>query len=609
MRGLSFSLFLLMLVLGIFNVVSEDKKEKKTVHAISRLDKPKYSPSFKNFIYVNPFAPKGGTLRLSIVGTFDSLNSEIVRGVPAESLALTTDPLMVRSLDEPFSLYGVLAKSVEVAPDNSWILYNIHPDAKFRDGTPVSAHDIKLNLEIKRDKGRPVYKHYYSKINKIEILSPKTIKIHFNCSADGQYNSELPFNISLGRIYSAKRLQSIDFCNSGLAPLVGSGPYFISKVDPGRLVVYEKNPNYWAKDLPVNKGRYNFDKVEIHYFKTAQSQFEAFKAGLFDIYFETNPGQWVGGYNFTAFKKGIVKKIEKEHALPVPVRVILFNMKQGIFKNYNIRKALNLAFDFESLNKKIFYGVMKKPNSLFANTPFAHNGKAEGKEKMILEKFEDQIDKNFFKEMVSQTFVVGYTSGNGNQRNNLLQADEILKKEGWTIKNGERINKEGKVLSFEIILKDPRFEKIALAFRESLKKLGIVLNIRLMDSNQYENRVLKREFDMIFHTWANGFSPGNEQAYYFSSKMANIEGSSNYMGLEDPIAESLAFNVGKVSSLEDLKPAVKALDRYIMHSCYQIPLLFDNVLRWAYWKDRLGYPEISPNIPTDVISCGWAPSP
>lgn len=580
---------------------------EKAVHALARFGSPKYPSNFTHFSYVNPDAPKGGILRLGTVGTFDTINKDIVKGIGAEGLLLTFDPLMVRSAEEPFTLYGVIAQGVEVAPNSSWVIYYLNPNARFHDGNAVTAEDVKFSIELLKEKGLPRYRQYYSRITQIEIIDPHTIKMHLKANDDGKYDPELPLIIANLRVLSKAQLEKVDFADSGLTVIIGSGPYKIANVDQGRSITYQRNPDYWAKDLPVNKGHYNFDIIKIEYFKNAQAQFQAFTAGEFDVYFETNPNQWETGYNFAALANGKVKRVDTTHKRPVAVRTIIFNMRKPSFSDLRIRKALSLAFDFDTLNKILFYGVMKCPNSLFANTFLAHHGPAEGKEKQLLEKFSAQIKPEFLKEILEHEFAPAHTEGNGDQRANLEKADALLKEAGWTVKDGKRVNAQGQTMAFEFMIKDPKLEKIALAYRESLKKLGIDLSVRMMDAVQYENRVIESDFDMIIHTWANSLSPGNEQLYYFSAKNADAKGSSNYIGIKDPVAEELAREVTMANDPESLAASVHAMDRYVMHNYFQIPLAYDNTSRWAYWVDNLAYPEVKPEVGTNVMNWGWSP--
>ncbi|MCE2716350.1 MAG: extracellular solute-binding protein [Pseudomonadota bacterium] len=577
-------------------------------HAMARFGAPLYSKDFSYFPYVNPNAPKGGTLRLGTIGTFDTSNPHAIKGTKAEAgLMLCLDPLMMRNSEEPFTLYGLVAEYVDVAADNSQITYYLNPHAKFHDGTPITAEDVKFTYEYLRDQGNPAYKHYYSKIEKIEIIDTLTIRLTLKKEEDGRYNSELPFNLSLLRPLPKHALEGKELASVNFQECPCSGPYKIGEVDLGHSITYEKVPNYWAENLNLTKGMNNFDKIRIDYYKTTQAQFQAFTAGEFDVFFETNPSNWETGYDFPAIKEGRVKKVDLSHERPVAVRTILLNLKKPIFADWQVRKALALAFDFDTLNKMIFSGSMCPVDSLFANTSLAHKGAAESEELNILEAFKDKVPAELYEPMVKTGFMPARTKGDGDQRENLDQAGKLLDSAGWIIKDGMRVNKAGEKLKIEIMYKDLKLEKIVLAFKESLRKLGVELIVRVMDNAQYENRVTDRDFDMIIHTWANGTSAGNEQMLYFSQKSAEVSGSSNYNGLKDPIAEQLALNVTEAKTPEELAPRVHALDRYIMCMYYQIPLFYDNKNRFAYWVDKLAFPEVHPKIGTNVMAYAWQP--
>lgn len=572
-------------------------------YAISRFGKPKYGPDFKALDYVNPQAPKGGALKMSAVGTFDSLNEFAVKGTaPVGIMLMLADPLMKRPVDDPFTWYGVIAEKADLAKDASTLTIYINPKARFHDKTPITAEDVKFSIELLRDHGLPRYRHHYSRIQEITIIDPLTIKFTFK-KEDGKFDPELPILIAIVRVLSKKDLEGKDFKETGLTALLGSGPYRVGKVDPGRSITYERVPDYWAADLPINRGQYNFDTIKIDYYKTAQAQFEAFKVGEFDCFFEADQKQWNTAYTFNAIKDGRVKLASFPHNRPVTVRTIIFNMQRPIFQDIRLRKALSLAFDFDTMSKMLFHNGYQRMTSLFDNTHLAHKGPASLAERALLEPYKDNIDP----EILETGYVPPVTKGDGNQRENLSKADQLLNEAGWVIKNGKRTNtKTGEVLNLEFMLKDPRLEKVALSFKKSLANLGVTLNVRLMDTNQHEARVVDRDFDMIAHAWTNSLSPGNEQTYYFGVKTADQKGSSNYIGLKDPVAESLAHNVAFATSSEVLTEAVHALDRYVLCQHYMIPVFYDNTTSWAYWKDRLDFPPFDPKVGTNAMEWWWA---
>jgi microcin C transport system substrate-binding protein len=571
-------------------------------YVLSRFGQSKYPADFKYFSYVNPKAPKGGQIRLATVGTFDSLNKDSVKGIVVEGLLLVYDPLMKKSADDPYSWYGLIAEKAEIEKDYSAITFHLNPKAKFHDQSSITAEDVRFTIELLRDQGLPRYRQYFSRIQDIKIINPQTIKITFNKEGEN-YDPELPLIVANLRVLSKKNLEGKNFKEMGLTPILGSGPYKISTVDPGRSISYERVKDYWAADLPVNVGQHNFDIIKIDYYKNAQAQFQAFAAGEFDCFFEADQKQWKTAYNFAAVKDGRVKLVSAQHNRPVAVRTIIFNMRKPIFQDVRLRKALSYAFDFDTMNKMLFHGAYERMTSLFANTPLAHKGAASEAEKALLYPYVSKIEKDVLE--------IGYeparTAGDGNQRDNLARAGELLTQAGWVIKNGKRIHeKTGEQLRLEFMIKDPRLEKLALAFKRSLALLGVELEVRLLDSVQYEGRVVEADFDMIAHTWANTLSPGNEQIYYFSTKMADVKGSSNYIGLKDPIAEELAIKVAHAKDLDGLITATRALDRYVLCQHYMIPVFYDRNMCWAYWQDRLEFPAYDPHVGTNAMEWWWA---
>ncbi len=576
---------------------------EKAVTALSRFGVPMYN----HMTLVNPNAPKGGTLRLATVGTFDGVNDKIVKGIAATGIGLTIETLMARSPAEPFAMYGLVAEKIEIASDKSYVVFYLNPSAKFSNGDPVTADDVKFTMETLRDKGLPRYKNAYGKIINVIIHSPQIIQFQLKPTDNGTYDPELPLALGNMCVLSKKQLETLDFPNSGLTPLIGTGPYVIDEVQQGRLVAFKRNANYWGASLPFMVGQFNFDKIRIEYFKNVTTHFQGFLAKAFDIIFDTNPQQWDNGYKVDAVKNGDIIREDTEQRRPVSVRTIIMNMRRPIFQNIELRRALILAFDGDSLNRMVFDGVMKIPHSLFANTPLAHSGAATGLERDILLRHASNIEPRLLQRMLDGPFEPARTAGNGDQRDNLIKAAAILDAAGYKTRNGQCYAPDGTPVVLTLMLKDEKLEKIGLMLRQSLQKLGITLNIRKLDANSYENRVVESDFDMIIHTWSNSAAPGIEQAYYFGVKTADMKGSSNYIGLKDPVAEELAKEVVRAEDLDGLKAAVSAMDRYVMHLCLQIPLSYDNSLRFAYWKDALAIPEVKPEYDVNVMNRGWDP--
>jgi microcin C transport system substrate-binding protein len=509
-------------------------------------------------------------------------------------------------------MYALIAEKVDLAPDNSSVTFYINPKARFHDGTPIMAEDVKFSYELLREQGLPRYRLHYGKIEKMEILAPRTIKLTFKITENG-YDPETPMIVSGLNVFSKAKYEGKDFRTTGMTPILGSGPYRVAKAEPGRSIVYERVKDYWGEDLPVNKGKYNFDIIQLDFYKNAEAQFQAFKAGEFDAFFEVNSQQWRDGYNTPAVRSGKIKKFEAMHQRPVTVRTSIFNMRRPIFQDIRVREAIALAYDWETVNKMLCNSDYHRATSLFANTPLAHKGAAQGLELTYLEPYRDTIPKD----IVEFGFVAPTTKGDGDARANLEKADKLLNEAGWIVVTEKdpitqqnvvrRVNKDTKEpLVFEYMYKDPRLEKFMNTFRQNLQQLGITLKLRFMDTVQYEARVIESDFDMITHYWTNSLSPGNEQVYYFSQNTADQKGSSNYIGVKDPVLEALAKKVVGAKTEEEQRAAVHALDRVMMGRHYLIPNFYDNIIYFAYWADRVEFPEFNPVVGTNSLEWWWS---
>ncbi len=580
-------------------------------HAMARFSAPKYSVDFTNFSYANPNAPKGGQLTLATIGTFDTANPHSIKGIKAQGmLNICFAPLMYRNPEEPFALYGLVAESVEIAHNASSVTFKINKAARFHDGNPITSYDVQFTYEHLAKHGLPVYRNYYSKISRIETPDEHTITLYLKPEENGTFNPELPFNLALCRPLPSYQLRGKEISTFSTSPknqIIGSGPYKIKEIIPGRTIVYERVKNYWAKEHPTQKGKYNFDNIKIDYYKTTQAQFQAFTAGEFDVYFETNPTHWQSAYKFNALTSGKVKKVDLEHKRPVAVRSIIYNMKKPIFKDPKVRKAISISFDFDTINRMVFSGEMKPAGSLFANTNLAHSGPADIGAKETLKLYEKEIGYPY-QQMILDGYEIPDTSTPNLLRENLSQAQRLLSEAGWQIKDGICINDKGEKLELELMYKDPKLEKIVLSFGKTLKKVGITLKAKYIETTQYENRVNDRDFDMIIHTWANSNSPGNEQVYFFGTDTANVPGSSNYMGLSDKTADTLAKRLANSRNIEDLIVNARIFDRYICNMYYQVLMFYDNKDRWAYWVDKMQHPKINPEVGSNVIALAWSPN-
>jgi microcin C transport system substrate-binding protein len=565
-------------------------------HGIAMHGQLKYQNNFTHFKDVNPDAPKGGELRVAVVGTYDSLNPYVIKGTyPAGFQDIMMESLLKRSPDEPFSLYARVADSVEVAPDRSWVTFTINPNAKWQDGKPITANDVYFTYKTFLEHGTPNQQTNYKKVEKAEVLGERKIKFTFN-KIDGKYDAEMPLIMGVMGLLAEHDLKGKEFEKTGLTPLLSSGPYKIAKVEPGRSIIYKRDPNYWGANLPVNKGFYNFDTLRFDFYKNAAVAFEAFKAGEVHLKEESDTGKWAQNYDFPAIQKGQVRKLEIPHQHQVGMQAFAFNTRREMFQDPRVRLAIINAFDYDWLNKHMFHGAMTRTCSFFDNTDLAAKGLPEGKELALLEPFRAQLPKQVFeKPFTLPTFEKG-------SRENLKVSKELLKEAGWITKKGKLVNaKSGKPFEFEIILNVPENEKTALALARNLKQLGMKVNVRTIDAAQYENRRTNKDYDMVFHFWGHSLSPGNEQGFYWSSKAADQPGTRNYPGIKDPVIDSLCQSIVNAKERDDLVAAVKALDRVLLWGHYVLPLGHRTKDYIAYW-DNIQHPPVGvmglPNIHT-----------
>lgn len=575
---------LVLVCICLFPFISCGKAEEQ--HGIAMHGGLKYSPNFTHFESVNPNAPKGGEYVLAVVGTYDTLNPFILKGTaPVGIRDIMFESLLKRSPDEPFSLYGRVAESLEISPDRSWIVFTLNPKAKWQDGTPITANDVAFSYKTFLDNGTPGQQMAYKKVEKVEVINDRKIKFTFK-KIDGEYDRELPLMMGTMTLIPEHYFKGKDFEKTGLTPLLVSGPYKATKIEPGRSITYQRDPNYWGKDLPVNKGQYNFETLRFDYYKNAAVAFEAFKAGNVHSREESDTGKWAQSYNFPAIEKGLVKKVEIPHQHQVGMQAFVFNTRREIFQDPRVRRALAYVFDFDWLNKNMFHGAMTRTTSFFDNTELAAKGLPEGAELALLEPFRAQLPKEVFEEPYT---LPSFEKGS---RENLKMAQELLKDAGWVIKQGKLINeKTGKPFTFEIILNVPENEKVALPFVRNLKQLGIEATVRTIDAAQYENRRVDMNFDMILHFWGHTLSPGNEQTFYWSSKAADEPGTRNYPGVKSPVVDVLCQKITAAKEREDLVAAVRALDRVLLWGHYVIPGGHRTKDYIAYWN-KIDHPPL-----------------
>jgi microcin C transport system substrate-binding protein len=532
------------------------------VHALAMHGEPLYPADYKHFDYVNPDAPKGGELKLSKSGSFDNLNNHIILGNNAEGLEFVNDKLMQRAWNEPFTMYGLVAESADISPDRSQVTFHLNRKARFHDGAPMTAEDVKWSYEQYRAHGHPVRRRVYGLVKEVEILSPHDIKFTFGPGYDKESVMILTLMPVLPKHYWEKR----DITKTTLDPPLGSGPYRIQSVEPGRKIVYERVKDYWAKDLPVAKGLYNFDTVTHYYFRDDTSAREAFKAGSYNLRREYDIAKWKTGYDFKALKEGRAVLEEIPYRRPEVLRAMIFNTRRPMFQDRRVREALGLLFDFNWINKSLFYGQQKRINSTFPNCELAATGRPEGAELAELEKYRNDLPHEVFGEP--------WEPPQGNMRENERKAVALLKQAGWVYKDGMLADKSGAPFSFELLLNNPHEEKVALAFARSLKKAGIAMRVRTVDAAQFVGRLDGYDYDMVMHQWINSLSPGNEQVNYWGSASARSKGARNYAGIQNPAIDALADGIARAEDRETLVARAHALDRAVMWGHYFIPLYY-----------------------------------
>ena len=545
----------------------------------------KYGADFTHFDYVNPQAPKGGTLRQAAIGTFDTFNDFILKGVSAAGVGMIYDSLMVAAEDEPFSQYGLIAEKVELAADRTYVIFHLNPAARFHDGHPVTADDVVFTFNLLLEQGQPMYKRYYADVTEVEALDQRKVKFTFK---DGD-NAELPLIVGQLEILPQHFWQGKEFKKSGLDLPLGSGPYRIKSFLPGKSITYERVADYWAADLPVNKGRYNFNVLIYDYYRDATVALEAFKAGEYDFRHENVSKNWATLYTGPQFDDGEIIKKEITHEIPQGIQGFVFNTRRAIFSDRQVREALIYAFDFEWSNKNLFYNQYKRNDSYFSNSEMAAKGAPSAAEKALLEPFRDQLPAEVF----TDSYHLPTTDGRGNIRHNLRRAAALLKKAGWIIKNKKLVDKKGKPFVFEILLTAPAFERIVLPFKRNLERLGIETEVRVVDTAQYLNRIREFDFDMVVWNYGQSLSPGNEQRYYWHSSVADIPGSRNLAGIKDPVVDALVEKIIRATDRQNLTTRVRALDRVLQWGFYILPHWHISTFRIAYWN-KLAQPELVP---------------
>jgi microcin C transport system substrate-binding protein len=551
-------------------------------HAVSLLGQPSLPPDFKFFPYVNPNAPKGGDVAISSVGTFDSFNPFIVRGNAPMDVQRVWDTLMKTNADEAETEYGLLADVIELPADRMGVAFELRPEAKFHDGTPVTAEDVAWTFETLRDKGRPFYRQYYADVASVTVEGPRRVVFRFTSNS----NRELPLILGQMAVLPKHWWAGRDFDKPLTDPPLGSGPYRVGHFEFGRSLSLERVPDVWSKDLPVMRGLANFDTRRTEYFRDGTVALEAFKAGQIDFREENVAKDWATAYDFPAVQKGLVKKELLPHRLPTGMQGYAMNTRRALFKDVRVRHALALAFDFEWANANLFYGSYVRTNSYFSNSDLASSGIPQGAELELLNKYRDQLPADIF----TKPFRLPVTDGSGNNREEMRNALALLEQAGWKVRDRKLVDAQGQPFTFEILLDQPAFERVSLPYVQWLSRLGVEARVRTVDPAQFQRLLDTYDYDMIVVTIGATESPGNEQTGYWTCDSAKPEGGFNLMGVCNPVVDDLVHRVVSASDRAELVVAAHALDRVLLAGWYVVPHWHLQSVRAAYW-DRFGKPD------------------
>jgi microcin C transport system substrate-binding protein len=568
-------------------------------HGLSAFGDLKYPPSFKNFEYVNPNAPKGG--RLSNIGTagritFDSFNNFILKGDPAQGLDVLFDTLMTRAFDEPDAVYGLVARSAEVGPNRGSVAFQLRPEAKFSDGTPVTADDVVFSFTVLKEKGHPAYRIQLRDVTKVEAVGKSTVRYTFT----GSQTRDLPLVVATLPILSKAYYASREFDLTTLDPPLGSGPYKVGEFKPGAFVTYKRRDDYWGRDLPVNRGRFNFDEIRFEYYRDRTAELESLKAGAYDLREEFTSRDWATAYNVPPVKQGRLILLTLPDASPSGAQGYFLNTRRAKFSDPRVRKALDYAFDYEWTNKNIFYSLYARTESFFENSDMKATGKPSPAELKLLEPFRAQLPPDVFEEPYKSPV----SDGSGQDRKLLREAVRLLGEAGWEVKNGKRTNAKGEVLDLEFLIVDPTSERILTPYVKNLQAIGVVPSIRRIDPAQYERRVKSFDFDVITQRYVLRLTPGVELRNFWGSEAAKTEGSFNLSGISHPAIDALIAKVVEAKSREDLKIATRALDRVLRAGHYWVPHWYKAAHHIAYW-DKFSRPAVKPAYERGVIQTWW----
>jgi len=563
-------------------------------HAIAMHGDPALPVDFKHLPYANPDAPKGGRLVIGFQGAFDSLNPfNLKAGSAAQGINTNIyQTLMVRSTDEPFTLYGLLAESIQTDDARSWVAFRLNPKARFSDGKPVTSADVRFSWELLRKRGRPQHRASFNRVREVTTPDAQTIRFDLAESDD----RELPMNIALMPILPAHAVNLDRFDDSTLEFPLGSGPYVLKDIKPGEILRLERNKDYWAKDLPIHRGMFNFDEIRIEYFRDVASFYEALRAGVIDYRDETNPTRWLTGYDFPAIQQGKIVKQSLPLGGAKGMQGFAFNTRRDIFKDVRVREALNYMFDFQWINKNLYGGLYRRTKSFFDETELASTGSpANDRERALLAQWPGAVRAD----ILEGKWAPPESDGSGRDRSNARKALALLREAGWTIREGV-LQRKGEAFLFEVMVQDRNQERLALNFAESLRRIGIEVRVRTVDQVQYQRRRQKFDFDMMMGLWVASNSPGNEQRNRWSSAAAKMESSFNLAGAASPALNELITQIVASADKQDFLAAVRAFDRVLLSGFYIIPL-FHAPDQWFAHASGLKRPDHLPGYASPLF--------
>jgi peptide/nickel transport system substrate-binding protein len=582
----------LMTLLLVLHLPLAPEANAEPVHGIAMHGEPELPPDYTHFPYANPDAPKGGSITYGVRGTYDSLNPFIVKSIRTTARGswdatfgrLTFESLLFRNRDEPFSLYGLLAEKVEWPDDRKWIEFTLNEKAKWSDGTPVTVEDIIFSFDLLGEKGKPNYRNYRKKIDSIVKTGPEKVRFNFNDEAD----REFPMIIAVSPILPKHATNVETFDQTTLQPMIGSGPYVMDEIEPGKFITYRRNPDYWGEDLPSRQGFGNFDKVTIEYFRTDTTMFEAFKKGIIDVYPEGSPSAWLRDFDFPAVKSGdVVKDVFKLEGTPAPLQGFVFNTRRKVFEDRNVRKALAMLFDFEWINRSLYYGAYQRTASFWHGSELSAYQRPVGDIELdYLKPFPDAVSP----EVLNGTYKPQESDGTGRDRKVMRKAYGILVKAGFKRNGSTLYGPDGTPFSFEILTQNAGQEKLAISYRRTLEKLGMQVSVRTVDSAQYQRRTQSYDYDMVIKTYSASLSPGIEQIWRWGSRSRDVEGTFNFAGSADPAIDAMINNLLQAREKQEFVAAVRAYDRVLMSGHYIVPLYHTDE-QWVARRNYIKRPE------------------